>query len=100
MHHQRGAAVPAADEIQKIGDVLLCRHDIAIERRADVVQPQPEVIFRLDGARSLDARLVADQRDNMAGAGVFDRFVQPCERTDVNHGTTWIAIKRRLVKLI
>ncbi len=28
------------------------------------------------------------------------RIERPCEGADVNHGTTWIAIKGRLVKLI
>ena len=32
------------------------------------------------------ARLVADQRYDVARAGVFDGFLQARERADVNHG--------------
>src|SRR3984957_5787667 len=41
MHHQGAAAVPAAHETDEVGDVLLTRHDVAVERGGNIVQPQP-----------------------------------------------------------
>ena len=86
VHHQRRPSIPAAHEFQQIGDVLLVRHDVAVERSGNIVEPQPEMIFRRDAARPVDAVHVADQRHDVARTGVLDGFVQARERTDVNHG--------------
>ena len=45
-----------------------------------------KMIFRRDRGRPLEARLVADQRYDMAGADVIDGFVEARKRADVNHG--------------
>ena len=58
---------------------------VAVERGGNVVQPQPEMIFRRDAARPVDADFVAEQRHDVARAGVLDGFVQARQRADVNH---------------
>ena len=58
------------------------------------MQPQPEMILRRDAGRPLEAGLVADQRHDMARAGVLDRFVQARKRADVNHGIVEHEIKQ------
>ena len=50
------------------------------------MQPQPQMVLRRDGMRTHHIAFVADQRHDMARAGVFDGFVQARERADVNHG--------------
>ena len=79
MHHQGAAAVPAAHEADEIGDVFLAGHDVAVERRGNIVQPQPQMIVRRDALRPHQIRFVADQRHDMARAGVFDDFMQARE---------------------
>ena len=86
MHHQGTAAVPAAHEADQIGDMLLARHDVAVERRGNIMQPQPQMIFRRDAVWTHHIGFVADQRHDMARAGIFDDFMQARERADVNHG--------------
>ncbi len=66
--------------------MLLARHDIAVERGGNVVKPQPQMVLRRDTRRPLQADFVAEQRHDMAGAAVFDGFLQTRKRADVNHG--------------
>ena len=56
------------------------------------MQLQPEMIFRRDAGRPLDAGFVAEQRHDMARAGVVDGFMQARERADVNHEQSRCAI--------
>ena len=86
MHHERRAAIPSAHEFQQIGDMILVRHDVTIDRRGNVMQPQPEVVLLDDGARPIDPDFVADQRHDVSCAGTFDRLMQARERANVNHG--------------
>ena len=79
MHHQGAAAVPAAHESDQIGDVFLAGHDVAVERRGNIVQPKPQMILRRDAVRPHHITFVADQRHDMARAGVFDGFMQARE---------------------
>ena len=76
MDHERGAAVPAAHEADEFGDMLFARRDIAVERRGNVVQPQPQMVFRRDRGRPFDAGFIAEQRHDMARAGILDGLMQ------------------------
>src|ERR1700722_3818792 len=93
MHHQGVAAIPAAHEADEIGDVFLAWHDVAVERRGNIVQPQPQMVLRCDALRPHQIRFVADQRHDMARAGVCDDFMKARERADVNHD-----IRNRLLR--
>src|ERR1700733_1425162 len=86
MHHEWRFAVPAAHEIQKRRDMLLARHDVALEWGGNVVQAEPKMMFRRYACRPLQACLIADQRHHMARAGIFDGLLQARKRADVDHG--------------
>ena len=86
MHDQRRAAIPAAHEFRQIGDVLLVRHDVAVERRADVVQPQPEMIFRRDTALGRSMRTSSPSSDTTCRAPVSSTVsCSSASGADVNH---------------
>src|SRR5271155_2583839 len=86
MHHEWRFAVPAAYEIQKRRDMLLARHDVALEWGGNVVQAEPKMMLRRYARRPLQARLIADQRHDMARAGIIDSLLQARKRADVDHG--------------
>src|SRR3974390_300861 len=44
------------------------------------------MVFRRDAGRPCHARFVADQRHDMARAGLFYGLFKSCERANVNHG--------------
>ena len=65
--------------------MLFARHDMAVERLGNVVHPQPEMVLRRDIGRTFQTGLEADQRYDVARAGVFDGLVQAGKRANVNH---------------
>ena len=85
MHNEWGPAVPSMHETQKIGDVLLVRHDVTVKRRRDVVLSKPEMVFGDYRRRPFNCRLVPDQGNDVQRAGLFNGFVQARERANVNH---------------
>ncbi len=65
--------------------MLRLGQDAALLGLADVVQPQPQMIFRRHLRRPHHVGLIADQRHDVACADVRDGSMQAGERADVNH---------------
>ena len=82
--HERRRAIPAADEIEQLADMLVRRADHAVGRLADVVDREEEVIRRGDGRRARHQRLVVHQRHDVARAGSLDGLGEPRQGTDVD----------------
>ena len=85
MHDHRRAAVPALHEADQFVDVLLGRMGIAVDRGADVVHAEDEMIGPRDRRRALNAIDQAQQGDDMACAGFGDGAMQAGEGADVDH---------------
>ncbi len=84
MHDKRRASVPAADEGEKIGHMLLARAGHPVHRRRDIVDGEVQMIFRRDARRAGDRRLMIDQRHDMPGTGLSDRLGEAGQRTHDN----------------
>jgi len=68
MHHQRRRAIPVAHEAQEVGEVLLGRSPIAVERLGDVVHVEQQVPLGGDGIRPPHHVDVLHQGDDVACA--------------------------------
>src|SRR5262252_6897289 len=68
-------------------DVLGLRRHTALQGCADVVQLQPQMIFRRDHSRTIQVGFVGQQRNNVAGSGRRNRLMEPRQRTYVDHYT-------------
>src|SRR5690348_12950659 len=88
MDDERVSPIPAAHECDESLDVLRFGHDVAFLGLRDVVQAKPEMILRGDARGAHEICFIAEQGDEMAGAGRFDRCMQSRERADMNHQAT------------
>src|SRR5262249_25251281 len=83
MDDERRLAIPAAGEVDELHRMLLRRRRQALLRRPDVVPLEHAVIRQAAAGRPLDG--IDEQGDDMTGADLGNRVVQPGERADVNH---------------
>ncbi len=87
MDDQRLFARPTLHEGDEPFDVLDLWGYVAFLGRADVVQPQPQMIFRRNCCRTRQVVLMRQQRNNVAGSGRPHGLMEPRQRTYVNHYT-------------
>ena len=86
MDHQRRGAVPAAHEPEQILDMARVRRHMAVERLADIVHAQDEMVALRHAGRAFEVIVDAEQGDDVARPGGLHRGMEPREGADVDHG--------------
>src|SRR5262249_43637242 len=84
---ERRIAWPTLYKGDELFHMLGLRRDVAVLGLANVVQLQPQMIFRGDRGRTRQVGVVRQQRNDVAGSGRRDGLVEPRQRTHVNHYT-------------
>src|SRR5216684_5575939 len=87
MYDQRLVARPTLYKGDELFHMLALRRYVAVLGSTDVVQLQPQMIFRRDRGWTRQIGVVRQQRNDVEGSGCRDGLIEPRQRTYVNHYT-------------